>query len=143
MRHRKNTFRLGTNGSHRKSMVVALLKALVEQGRIETSTSKAKFIKPYADRLITTAKKGDLASKRKAIAALRLRNNSLSTKQKRAAKKDGDKSSFNADRTLLEKLDVYKERFAARNGGYTRIMKLDYRRSGDGSERCILEYLPE
>lgn len=141
MRHRKFSFKLGSNSSHRKSLIANTLKNLVEHGRIETSPAKAKELRRHADKLITCAKKDTLASRRRALAALRVRNNKLTSKEARKAKA-GDKSSYNIDREILGKLYKTAERFKDRNGGYTRIMKLDYRRSGDGSERCILEYLP-
>ena len=143
MRHRKATFKLGRNSSHRKAMIANMLKALVETGRIETSVAKAKELRKHADRLITKAKKDTLASRRDAIATLRLSYNKLTPKEKRAAK-GGDTKSYNTDRLVLAKLyDEYATRFKERAGGYTRILKLDYTRSGDGSQRCILEYLPE
>lgn len=141
MRHRKFSFKLGTNSSHRKSLIANSLKNLVENGRIETTPAKAKEVRRHADKLITLAKKDTLASRRRASAALRVRRNTLTTKEQRNAKK-GDTSAYNADREILSKLYKTAERFKERNGGYTRIMRLDYTRSGDGSERCILEYLP-
>ncbi len=143
MRHQKSTFKLGRNSSHRKAMLANMLKALVEHGRIETSIPKAKELRKYADRLITIAKKDTLASRRQAISKLRITHNPLNTKEQRAAK-SGDTKAYNADRQLLSKLyGEYAPRFKERPGGYTRILKLDYTRTGDGSSRCILEYLPE
>ena len=143
MRHCKYTFKLGRNSSHRKALIANMLKALVEHGRIETTVTKAKEMRRYADRLITIAKKDTLASKREAASKLRLRYNTLSSKEKRAAK-GGDTSAYNTDRTLLNKLYTdYAHRFKERQGGYTRVLKLDYTRTGDGSPRAILEFLPE
>lgn len=142
MRHRNHTFKLGRNSSHRKSLISNSLKNLVEKGRIETSLAKAKEMRRHADKLITMAKKETLASNRAAISTLRIRFNTLTSKEKRASK-TGDISSHNLDRHIMEKLSMLATRFKERKGGYTRILKLDYTRTGDGSQRAILEYLPE
>ncbi|MCB1118241.1 MAG: 50S ribosomal protein L17 [Chlamydiia bacterium] len=142
MRHCNHTFKLGRNSSHRKSLISNSLKNLVEKGRIETSLAKAKEMRRHADKLITIAKKETLAANREAISKLRIRFNPLTSKQKRASK-TGDISSHNLDRHIMEKLSMLATRFKERKGGYTRILKLDYTRTGDGSERAILEYLPE
>lgn len=122
-------------------MVANMVKSLIESGRVETTVPKAKEVRRHADRMITLAKENSLASRRRAIAKLRVRRNRLSSKEARRAK-GGDTSAYNGDRTVIDKLfGELGPRFAGRNGGYTRIIRTQ-RRIGDGAERCILEYLP-
>jgi large subunit ribosomal protein L17 len=142
MRHRKHTFKLGRNSGHRRCLIANLLKALITHGTIETSVAKAKELRRHADRMVTLAKKGTLASRRQAIAEMMVSYNSLTSKEARAAKK-GDLSSYNDDRTVIQKLFIdLSQRFQTRSGGYTRIIKLPNQRVGDNSPRCIIEYLP-
>lgn len=140
MRHGKNTIKLGRTTSHRRCLFANMLKSLIEHERIETTVPKAKALRRYADRMITLAKKNTLASRRQAIAKLMIRFNPLTEKEKRAAR-GGDTSSYNGDRKVITKLfSDLGVRFAARNGGYTRIIKSD-RRVGDNAQNCIIEYL--
>lgn len=142
MRHKKDTCKLNRTGSHRRCLMANMLKALVLNGRIETTLPKAKELRRHADRLITKAKKNTLASRRAIIAELMIRFNSLTPKQKRAAK-EGDTSSYNADRKILDLLfNEIAPRFATRMGGYTRIMRAG-RRAGDNAQLCVLEYIAE
>ena len=142
MRHRKHTFKLGRTSSHRRCMIANMLKSLIEHERIETTVAKAKELRRHADRMITLAKKNTLASKRQAIAQLMVSFNPLTPKEARDAKagKDG---AYNGDRKVIGKLfGGLSERFATRNGGYTRIIQKDFR-VGDNAPTCYLEYLPQ
>lgn len=140
MRHGKHTFKVGRTGSHRRAMLSNLLKSLIEAGRIETTVVKAKELRRHADRMVTLAKKNTLAAKRNAIAALRISFNPLTTKEARGVKK-GEKDSYSRDRLLIDKLfGTMRERFAARNGGYTRIIRKGDR-VGDSAPTCYIEYL--
>ena len=140
MRHGKKTFKIGRTSSHRRCMIANMLKALIEHGRIETTVVKAKELRRHADKAITLAKANTLASRRQAIAMLMVSFNALTPKEARAAKK-GDTSAYNGDRLVIEKLfGELAARFAQRNGGYTRILKKDYR-VGDSAPTCIVEYL--
>lgn len=142
MRHRKSTFKIGRTASHRRCMLANMLKSLIEHGRIETTERKAKELRKHADRMVTLAKKNTLASRRRAIADLMIRYNILTPKEARAAKR-GDTSSYNGDRLVIGKLfGELSTRFATRNGGYTRIIKKDFR-VGDSAPSCYLEYLAE
>lgn len=142
MRHLKNTCKLNRTSSHRRCMFANMLKSLVENERIETTVPKAKALRRYADRLITLAKKNTLASRRQAIGELMIRYNALTPKEARAAR-NGDKSAYNTDRNVIDKLfGPLGSRFSARNGGYTRIIK-SRRRIGDNAQTCIIEYLSE
>jgi len=142
MRHLKNTCKLNRTSSHRRCMFANMLKSLIENERIETTLPKAKALRSYADHMITLGKKGTLAARRLAIAAMMIRFNPLTDKEARAAKA-GDTQSYNTDRIVVDKLfDSLATRFADRNGGYTRIIK-GYRRVGDNAQTCFIEYLSE
>ena len=92
--------------------------------------------------MITLAKKNTLAAKRLAVGRLMIRYNALTSKEARQAKA-GDLSAYNVDRIVLGKLfDVLATRFSSRNGGYTRILKLQ-NRVGDNAQKCIIEFLAD
>lgn len=140
MRHGKRTFKVGRTGSHRRAMLANMMKSLIENERIETTLVKAKELRRHAEKMITMAKKNTLASKRGAIATLQVAFNPLTTKEARIAK-GGDKESYSRDRLVIDKLfGPLRERFAARNGGYTRIIRGSFR-IGDNAENCFIEYL--
>lgn len=119
MRHNYKGRKLGTDFSHTKAMKKSLVQALFINDRIKTIESRAKEIRPDVDKIITWAKKGDLHSRRLAIAAL------------------GDKELV---REIFEK--VAQGQFADRQGGYTRIMKLGNRK-GDNAPVVIMEFCTE
>lgn len=73
MRHRKHTFKVGRTGSHNRCMIANMLKSLVEHERIETTVTKAKELRRHADRLVTLAKDGSLAARRRAVAKMMVR----------------------------------------------------------------------
>ena len=143
MRHRKSRFKLNRTTGHRRSLMANMVKALIEHERIATTDVKAKILRSCADRMITLAKKGTLASRRQAIGEMMIRFNPLTPKEARAAK-GGDTSAYNADRKIINKLfNELGPRFANRDGGYTRLIRTAALRRGDNSEKCIIEYLPE
>ena len=119
MRHYKKGRKLGTDASHTKAMKKSLCVALFTNDRIKTVEARAKEIRPDVDRIITWAKRGDLHSRRLAIAAL------------------GDAELV---RDVFEKVE--QGQFADREGGYTRIMKLGNRK-GDNAPMVILELVTE
>lgn len=142
MRHLKNTIKLNRTSSHRRCLFANMLKSLIVHGRIETTVAKGKILKRYADQMVTLAKKNTLASRRRAIAQLMIRFNTLTPKEARAAKA-GDTSAYNDDRKVVETLFTQiGPRFNARNGGYTRVVK-GRRRQGDNAQTCIIEYLAD
>lgn len=106
--------RLGGSPAHEKLMLAGLAASLFEHGRITTTQAKARKLRPYAERLVTYAKRGDLASRRQALAKLR-----------------------NKDIThdLFEQI---APRYADRTGGYTRITKVGPRR-GDAAPMAVVE----
>lgn len=142
MRHRKDTFKLGRDSSHRRCLIANLLKSLVEHDRIETTVAKAKELRRHADKLITVAKKQNLAAKRQAISKMMIQFNTLTPKERRDAK-EGKTYAYNTDRKVIVKLfGPLAQRFASRNGGYTRIIKKE-NRVGDNAPLCFIEFLPE
>ena len=114
MRHRVATFKIGRSGAHRRAMLANMVSSLFDNGRIETTLVKAKEARRFAERMITYGKKGDIHNRRLAFAKLR--------------NKDAVKQLF----------DVVAPAYAERNGGYTRIYKLGFRR-GDAAEMCLLQ----
>lgn len=122
-------------------MFANMLKSLIQHGQIETTLPKAKALRRYADKMVTLAKGNTLADRRRAIAILMIRYNTLTPKDARAAKQ-GDTSSYNTDRQVIDILfGQIGPRFTQREGGYTRIVKSE-RRVGDNAQTCIIEYLP-
>ena len=120
MRHNYKGRKLGTDFAHTKAMKRSLVQALFLNDRIKTIESRAKEIRPDVDKIITWAKKGDLHSRRLAIAAL-----------------GNDKELV---REIFEKVE--QGMFADRQGGYTRIMKLGNRK-GDNAPMVIMELCTE
>jgi large subunit ribosomal protein L17 len=114
VRHQRAGKKLGRDSSHRKALYSNLAGALIQHGRIETTQAKAKAVKPFAEKMITLGKRGDLAARRQALAALR-----------------------SNDVVHLLFSDV-APRFAERPGGYTRIVKLAPRH-GDAADMAYLE----
>ena len=120
MRHnKKKGLKLGTDAAHTRAMKKSLAKALFENDRIKTTETRAKALRGYVEPIITWAKKGDLHSRRLAIAKL------------------GDK---NLVAELFDK--AAQGMWADRNGGYTRIMKLGPRK-GDNAPMVIIEIVSE
>ena len=119
MRHYKKGRKLGTSTSHTKAMKRSLVQALFLNDRIKTVEARAKEIRPDVDKVITWAKRGDLHSRRLAIAYL------------------NDKELV---REIFEK--VAQGMFQDRPGGYTRIMKLGPRK-GDNAPMVIMELVTE
>lgn len=114
MRHRKKGRPLSRTASHRSAVLRNLATSLFRHERIETTTAKAKELRPYAERLISLAKRGDLHARR--LAARKI-----------------------ADREVLGRLfDELGPRYAERPGGYTRVLKVG-RRRGDAAEMSLIE----
>ena len=141
MRHGKHTFKIGRTSSHRRCLIANMLKSLIEHGRIETTVTKAKELRRHADRMITLAKNNTLASRRLAIAELMIRYNTLTPKEAREVKEKKTDAPYNGDRKVIGILfGELSQRFAARNGGYTRIIRTADR-VGDNAPQCIIEFL--
>lgn len=140
MQHGRKKFRVGRTSSHNRCMIANMLKSLIYNERIQTTLPKAKELRRHADRMITLAKKNTLAARRLAVGRLMIRYNKLTSKEARLAK-GGDLSVYNVDRQVISKLfDILGTRYTTRNGGYTRILKLQ-NRVGDNAQKCIIEFL--
>ena len=118
MRHRAKHKQLSRTASHRRALLANMATSLFRHDRIETTEAKAKALRPYAERLITLARRGDLHARRQVERKI----------------KDRDVSH-----RLFTELG---KRFAARPGGYTRIVKLRHR-PGDGADVARIELLSE
>ncbi len=106
--------KLGRPTDHRKAMLRNQVTSLLREGRIETTVTRAKETKRMADKMITLGKRGDLHARRQALAYI-------------------------YDEDVVKKLfDEIAPKYAERNGGYTRVLKLGPRR-GDGAEMAIIE----
>ena len=114
MRHHRAGKKLGRDASHRRALYANLASALIEHGRIKTTVTKAKAVKPLAEQMITLGRRGDIHARRQALAVLRSQD-------------------------VVHKLfsDV-GPRFADRPGGYSRIVKIGPRQ-GDSAEMVYLE----
>jgi large subunit ribosomal protein L17 len=114
MRHKLAHRKLNRTASHRKAMFANMAASLIEHEQIVTTLPKAKEMKPFMDKLITLAKRGDLHARRQAVAKVRNRD---------------------AVRKLF---DVMGERYADRAGGYTRVLKAGFRH-GDNAPMAVIE----
>ncbi len=115
MRHQRQRYQLSRSASHRKALIMNLIKEVIDHERIQTTEAKAKAVKPEVEKLITLAKQGDLHARRQALSAL------------------------GQDKFAVYKLfEEIAPRYSERPGGYTRILKLGPRRS-DSTEMVLLE----
>ena len=125
MRHNKHHASLGVTREHRRAMLSNLAASLITHGRIQTTLTKAKALRPFVEKVITKAKQA--AAKTEKKDAVHLRRLALSDVR---------------DETAITKLfnESYKE-FANRNGGYTRIYKLGAQRQSDAAELALIEFV--
>src|SRR5882757_1090933 len=115
MRHGKQKGKLSRDSAHRKALMMNLSREVIDHERIQTTQAKAKAVKPELERLITLGKRGDQHAKRLAMARL------------------------GQDKWIVYKLfEEIAPRYAERQGGYTRILKLGPRKS-DSTEMVFLE----
>jgi len=118
MRHRAKGRQLSRTSTHRRAMLNNMATSLFEHGRVVTTEAKAKELRPFAEKLITLARRGDLHARRLVQRKIK-------------------------DRETLSRLfSEIGPRFAARPGGYTRILKLGHRK-GDGADIARIELLAE
>jgi large subunit ribosomal protein L17 len=110
--------RLGGSSSHQKALLANLAASLFEHGRIKTTEPKARALRPYAEKLITHAKKGTLHNRREVLKKIR------------------DKDVVH---TLFAEIGPF---FSDRNGGYTRIIKVEARK-GDNAPMAVIELVRE
>jgi large subunit ribosomal protein L17 len=118
MRHRAKGRQLSRTVSHRRAMLNNMATSLFEHGRVITTEAKAKELRPFAEKLITLARRGDLHARRLVERKIKSRE------------------------TLSRLFSEIGPRFAARPGGYTRILKLGHR-DGDGADVARIELLSE
>jgi large subunit ribosomal protein L17 len=118
MRHQRAGKKLGRDAAHRKALYANLAGALIEHGRIKTTVTKAKAVKPIAEQMITLGRRGDLHARRQAVAFLR---------------------SKDVVHYLFAEV---APRFKDRPGGYTRIVRIGPR-PGDAAELAYLELVEE
>ena len=118
MRHGKSGRRLNRSAAHRESMFANMAASLIKHEQIKTTLPKAKELRPIVEKLITVAKRGgaSLAARRQLISELR--------DEKAAAKI----------------IDTLAPRYAARNGGYTRVLKAGFRH-GDNAPLAVIEFV--
>ena len=114
MRHKRAGFKLKRNVSARNSLLKGLVTSVIEHERVVTTVPKAKAIKPLVDKMITLAKRDTLHTRRQAAAFL---------------------ETPAAVQKLFDKLGT---RFGQRAGGYTRVVRLGWRK-GDGAEQAMIE----
>jgi large subunit ribosomal protein L17 len=114
MRHKKSGFKLKRDIGARRALFKGLVTSVIEEERIITTVAKAKAVRPLVDKMITLAKRDTLHTRRQAAAFL---------------------ETPGAVKKLFDKLGT---RFGQRNGGYTRVVRLGFRK-GDGAEQAMLE----
>jgi large subunit ribosomal protein L17 len=114
MRHGMHGKKLGRDSSHRRALYANLACSLIEHGRIKTTEAKAKAVKPYAEKMITLGRRGDLHARRQALAEL------------------------HSQERVHQLFAEIAPRMADRPGGYTRIVKIGPRQ-GDAAAMVFLE----
>ena len=114
MRHKKSGFKLKRDIGARRALFKGLVTSVIEEERIITTVAKAKAVRPLVDKMITLAKRDTLHTRRQAAAFL---------------------ETPDAVKKLFDKLGT---RFGQRNGGYTRVVRLGWRK-GDGAEQAMVE----
>lgn len=115
MRHQKNHVILGRKKAARRSLFANLAESLILHEKITTTKAKAKALRPYVEKLITTAKENNLTSRRALMKDLYTKN------------------------SIDKMLEVIGPRYIDRKGGYTRITLISSTRVGDGAETAVIE----
>jgi large subunit ribosomal protein L17 len=114
MRHRHSGRKLGRTSSHRMAMLRNMVTSFLDKEKIVTTVPKAKELRPFAEKIITLGKQESLHARRRALAIIR-------------------------KKSVVHKLfDTLAPRYADRHGGYTRIIRLGYRK-GDNAEMALIE----
>jgi len=111
--------KLGVDNKHRRSMLANITKDVIMNGKVQTTETRAKEVRKFVDKMITYGKNGSLVSRRKALAFLQ-----------------------NDEAAVKKVFNELAPKYATRNGGYTRIIKLSERR-GDDALMVILELVEE
>lgn len=133
MRHRIAGKQLNRTSGHRQALRRNLAASLFEHGTIMTTREKAKFVRPFAEKLITIARKNTLHARRRVIALLQDRD---------ICKVEHDEPT--KETTVVNKLfSEIAPRYVDRPGGYTRVVKLPIRRVGDNGQQVLLQLVEE
>lgn len=147
MRHRVYGYKLSRDSEHRVAMRRNMAIALFTHGQITTTVPKARSVQPFVEKLITTARQGDLASRRRVIQALgdpiMIRgefDEGLKRSKKHANRPGGFQGKLLGGPRLVKHIfEEIAPKFADRGGGYTRIVRLGRHRLGDGGDLCVLQ----
>jgi large subunit ribosomal protein L17 len=116
MRHGKDGYKLRRDPAHRRALLRNLAASVVEKNRVTTTLAKAKAVQPIVEKMVGLGKSGTLADKRRAL------------------------SYFFKRQTVQKLFDEVAPRFMDRRGGYTRIIRGEFRK-GDGAETAIIEFV--
>ena len=134
MRHLKRTAKLGRTSEHRNAMLANLVCSLIKHKRVTTTLAKAKAVRPVAEKIVTLGKRNTIQARRLVAARLRTRGSTVQfTKDERRKWREQE----DVVRILFAEIaPAFKER----NGGYTRIIRME-QRHGDAAQRAILEWV--
>ncbi|OGI67485.1 50S ribosomal protein L17 [Candidatus Nomurabacteria bacterium RIFCSPHIGHO2_01_FULL_41_91] len=117
MRHHNNTRKFGRGKTQRHALLNSLALNLIVREKIKTTEPKAKELRPFMEKLVTRAKKGDLATRRSVISKL-----------------------SNRSKEVKKLFEVIAPKYADKKGGYTRVLKLGARKS-DGAKMAVIEFV--
>lgn len=169
MRHRKAGYKLNRTSSHRQAMLRNLAASLFEHGQVVTTMPKAKAVQPFVEKVITKAKRGDLHARRRVISMLGRDRQAFDWRYLPKDATEQERQSFETQTEIAEQYfdlppaeqterNRYGElrksprlvrhifenvapRFAERQGGYTRIIKLGKHRLGDAAELVLIQFV--
>lgn len=134
MRHLKHTAKLGRTFEHRNAMLANLVCSLIKHKRITTTLAKARAARPVAEKMVTLGKRGTLQARRLVTARLHTRGPAVQLD------KDARRKWRQSEDVLRILFEEIAPAFKERNGGYTRIVKMN-QRAGDSAQRAILEWV--
>ncbi len=143
MRHNVYGRKLGRKTNHRIAMWRNMAVSLFTHGQITTTVPKAKSLRPFVEKLITAAKKGDLASRRRVIAALGGDKPMIVEEDHPDVERNKYGEIIKSPKVVKHLFDEIAPKYADRSGGYTRIIRLGTHRVGDGSDLCVIQLISE
>jgi len=134
MRHLKRTAKLGRTSEHRNAMLANLVCSLIKHKRVTTTLSRARAARSVAEKVVTLGKRGTLHARRLAAARLHAHGSTVQLRK-------DEKKKWRAQEDVVRILfDEIAPAFKERNGGYTRIVRLQ-QRQGDAAQAAILEWV--
>lgn len=139
MRHRVYGRKLGRKTNHRKAMFRNMAVALFTHGQITTTVPKAKALRPFVERLITMAKKGDLHNRRRVISLLGGDKHMITREDADNVVRNRFGELQKAPKVVKALFEEIAPAFSDREGGYTRIIRLGTNRLGDGADLCVIQ----